>query len=188
MSLLRYFSQTETGPGLPSPESTPELSSKEISTANRRVERQYQREGEPRAKRGEYTDWKESERAEIGRYASEHGVTKAIRYYERKLHRKMPETTVRRFRNLYRVTLKEKLCETYDGDVNVDFIPKKPRGRPTLLPSELDSGVQVYVRSLRHAGGIINTRIVVAAGKGIVEANNRSLLAENGGSLNLTQS
>ena len=69
----------------------------------------------------------------------------------------MPETTVRRFRNLYRVTLREKLRETYDGDVNVDFIPKKPRGRPTLLPSELDSRVQVYVRLLRHTGGIINT-------------------------------
>ena len=48
--------------------------------------------------------------------------------------------------------------------------------------------MQVYVWSLRRAGGIINTRVVVAAGKGIVEANDRSLLAENGGSLDLNQS
>ena len=60
------------------------------------------------------------------------------------------------------------------GEVpHIDSIPKKPRGRPTLVPSELDSWVQVYVRSLRVAGGMINTRVVVAAGKGTYSGSKR---------------
>ena len=50
------------------------------------------------------------------------------------------------------------------------------------------SRVQVYVLSLRQAGGIINTRVVVAAEKGIVEANGCGRLMENGGTMNLGQS
>lgn len=46
----------------------------------------------------------------------------------------------------------------------------------------------MYVLSLRQAGGIINTRVVVAAGKGIVEANDCGQLMENGGTMNLGQS
>ena len=46
----------------------------------------------------------------------------------------------------------------------------------------------MYVLSLRQAGGIINTRVVVAAGKGIVEANDCGLIMENGGMMNLGQS
>ena len=79
MSILNYFSREENVPGLPSVESTPELHCKELSAANKRVGEQYLRQEELRRTgskrpRGEYIDWKESERAEIGRYASEHGV------------------------------------------------------------------------------------------------------------------
>ena len=176
MSIFKYFSRETTVPALPSSEDT-ELRPKEVLTANRHVEQYFQGEGE-RSKRGEYIIWQESERAVIGQYASEHGVAKAVRYYEKKLERKVPES---------RATLKRKLDDGTGGEVHVDLIPKKPHGRPILLPSELDSRVQVYVRSLRQAGGIINTQVVVAAGKDIVEANDRSLLMENGGSLDLSQ-
>ena len=74
MSILNYFSREENVPGLPSVESTPELRCKELSAANKRVGEQYLRQEELRRMgskrpRGEYIDWKESERAEIGRYA-----------------------------------------------------------------------------------------------------------------------
>ena len=36
-------------------------------------------------------------------------MAKAVRYYEKKLERKVPESTVRRFKNFYRVALKRKL-------------------------------------------------------------------------------
>ena len=89
MLTLKYFSHETTVPGLPSSEDT-ELSPKEVLTANRRVEQYFQGEGE-HSKRGEYIAWQESEWAEIGRYASEHGVAKAVHYYEKKLERKVPE-------------------------------------------------------------------------------------------------
>lgn len=96
----------------------------------------------------------------------------------------MPETTAHWLKNLYCIALKRRLDETNDSEAHVDVLPKKPHGWPTLPPSDLDSHVQL----LRLAGGIINTRVVVATGKRIVEVNDRSLLLENGGSLDLNQS
>ena len=40
---------------------------------------------------------------------------------------------------------------------------------------------------MRLAGGVVNSTIVVAAARGIVEAHNRALLSENGESINLTR-
>lgn len=111
------------------------------------MEQYFQGKEESTRKEG-YNVWKETERAEIGRYASEHGVAKAVHCYEKKLEGKVPETTVHRFKNLYREALKRKLDDTTDGEVHT--IPKKPRGQPTLLPSELDSRVQVYVSSVLY--------------------------------------
>ena len=65
---------------------------------------------------------------EIGRYASEHGVAKPVHYYEKKLERKVPETTVHQFRNLYHIALKRRLDETNDSDIHVNVLPKKRRG------------------------------------------------------------
>ena len=112
-------------------------------------------------------------------------MANAVRYYEKKLERKVPKTTVRQFKNLYREDLKRKLSDATDGKVCIDSIPKKLRGRPTLLPSELDSRVQVYVLSLRQAGFILNTWVVVVSQKGIVEANDHGLHMENGGTMTL---
>lgn len=41
-------------------------------------------------------------------------------------------------------------------------MPRSPRGRPTLLPSDIDLFVQQYVRNLRSAGGVVNTSIIIA--------------------------
>ena len=86
-----------------------------------------------------------TEQVEIGWYASEHWVAKAVCYYKKKLECEVPETTVHQFKILYHEALKRKLNDATGGKVCVDSIPKKACGQPTLLPSELDSCVQVYL-------------------------------------------
>ena len=60
MSILRYFSCETALPGLRPPENTAGLHSKEVLTANRRIEQYFHGEEEP-TKRGEYNVWKETE-------------------------------------------------------------------------------------------------------------------------------
>lgn len=56
-----------------------------------------------------------------------------------------------------------------------------------MLGEQLDSDVKSFIRNVRLAGGVVNTTIVTAAARGIVEAHNRALLAINGGSIELTR-
>ena len=51
----------------------------------------------------------------------------------------------------------------------------------------MDIEVQKYVLALRKAGTPVNTDIVIAAAKGIVTTKDRTMLAENGGSIHLTK-
>ena len=49
------------------------------------------------------------------------------------------------------------------------------------------SDVKKYIQNVRLACGVVINTIVVAAARGIVEAHNRVLLSQNGGSINLTR-
>ena len=60
-------------------------------------------------------------------------------------------------------------------------------GRPLLLGNELDSKVQTLLNELRSKGGNINTRIVKALAKGVVLSQDRTLLQENGGGIDITR-
>ena len=65
----------------------------------------------------------------------------------------------------------------------VDRLPVAVKGRPLLLGKDLDLKVQAYIASLREAGGVVNTAIVIAAATGIVRQHNCNLLAVNGGQI-----
>ena len=60
-------------------------------------------------------------------------------------------------------------------------------GRPLAL-GDLDQEVQKYIRALRATGTAISVPLVLAAAQGIIEAKDRTLLVEHGGSINLTRS
>ena len=55
--------------------------------------------------------------------------------------------------------------------------PKK-RGRPILLGAHIDKQVQLYLKKIREHGGVITVSVVVAAARGILMAQDKSLLAE----------
>lgn len=60
----------------------------------------------------------------------------------------------------------------------------KKRGRPLLL-GELDNFVKDHVTELRKGGGVLNRNIVIATARGIVKYENKALLSENWGPIQL---
>ena len=68
---------------------------------------------------------------------------------------------------------------------DVTKIDSKKRGRPKLLPEDLEKKTLETVQSLRLKGAPVSSSIINAIAKGIVIANERMLLVENGRHLSL---
>ena len=67
----------------------------------------------------------------------------------------------------------------------MNLIAKKTRGRRTLLQEELMAKTIDVVSSLLLRGAPVSSAVITAVAKGIITANDRSLLVENGGTLSL---
>ena len=151
--------------------------------------------------RGPYLYLTGAQRYEVGKRAAQYGMTDTMRYFAKNYpdFPELKETTVRRLKNLYKSNLLQapplKKSDTADSDEDED-IKKKPMevkesahkktGRPLLIGEELDQQVQQYIKDSRKRGLSINTSVVIAAGHGIVMAHNANQLAENGGTIKLT--
>jgi len=68
----------------------------------------------------------------------------------------------------------------------VTAVVKNKRGRPTLLPEELMKKTIDVVQNLRLKGAPVSASVINAVAKGIVLANDRRLLVENGGYISLS--
>ena len=64
----------------------------------------------------------------------------------------------------------------------VEAIPSIKRGKPLTI-GELDGVVQSYIKALREPRTPFNASLVIASANGIVSSKDRSLLAENGGTI-----
>ena len=60
--------------------------------------------------------------------------------------------------------------------VKIDRLEEKKRGRPSMLSDEVTADIKRYITSLRDAGGVVNTRIVIAAATGILQRKDPSVL------------
>ena len=72
-------------------------------------------------------------------------------------------------------------------DEDVMLLPPEKRGRPLMLGESLDAKVQLYLQKVRKHGGIISSRIAMAAAKGILQAGDRSQLVENEGHIHISR-
>ena len=181
MFLLRYFKPKD---GLPDPRGTlsSSIPAAAIAQANKEVQRATSSE---KQKRGPYKKYSARLRAEIGKYASHHGVAAASRHFPRKISKGVSETTVRSIRFAYRDGVKRKRPVEVDEEEDVVALPPIKRRRPILLGQELDSLVQMYLRKVREGGGTVSARIVIATARGILLKCNRSKLVEFGGHVQL---
>ena len=119
---------------------------------------------EPTAKQGKYNNYTPVQRPQIGKYAAENGPTRAAKHFS------VPESTMGRLKGAYLQQVRE------NASIPVQKLPTKPQGRPLLLGQALDTSVQEYIKALRTVGGVVNTRIVMAAADEIVAARDQSLL------------
>ena len=190
--ILKYFkpvgsSSSSTTQTLPDPDGplSERVPAKAIELVSTEVK---QSKESPRGQRPPYLILTPSQCYEVGRRASEHGVTASLRYFSKKYPQlSLKETTVRRLKNLYRSTLKSTKSNDDSLHGEIQELPRKKTGQPLLVTEELDIQIQEYIKELRKCGLAINTSIVIASGCGIIMNKDANLLFENGGGINLTK-
>ena len=162
MALLRYLQCKDR---LPEPKES--LSSsippQAITRVNQEVQAATEKEVQVRekGKRGAYHRYSPRECADIGRYASQHGMAAAVRFFSRKLKSTVRETTVRTIKTAYVEEIRRKRRgEPSGGDITV--LPLKKCGRPVLLGPDVDTKVQMYLKKVRDGGRAVSARTVVA--------------------------
>ena len=131
-------------------------------------------------KRQMYRIWTPTQRAEIGRHAAEHGNASIVRAMSLN-YPGLKRQTVSDFKLAYLKLKKSK--EAADSDITE--IVKKKTGRPTLLPENLMKKVIETVTNLRFRGAPMSATVIRAVGRGVIVANDRSLL-ENGDYIDLS--
>ena len=144
-----------------------------------------------KCKRGEYNHYDSEQRAKMARYAVEHGVARAAKYFSGKLSKNVNESTVRSLKKQYLKLSKEIDSGSTSDDVDssgaIKVMDRKPRGPPTLL-GKYEKEVVDYIQSLHLSGGVVNHSIVIATVRGIVINKEKSLLSDFGGSIDLSKS
>ena len=116
-----------------------------------------------------YSKYDDKQRSEIAKFAIQSGNKSASRRFG------VPESTVRGMKMFYNEA--KAAAPTNDA---IKSLPTKKRGPKTLLPEELDQKVMEMLSSMRLAGAVVNYNVLIAIAKGIVTANDRTLLPEYG--------
>ena len=75
---------------------------------------------------------------------------------------------------------------TEAANKDITEIVKKKAGRPTLLPESLMKKVIDTVSNLRLREAPVSSAVIRAVSRGVIIANDRSLLLENGGYIDLS--
>ena len=119
------------------------------------------------------------QRAEIGRYASTHGVTAAVRHYQGK-YPQLKKQTVFEFKTSYQK-------QTKDTGKEVHKLATKKRGTPKLLPEKVMEKTVTLIKALRLKGAPVNVNVISAVAKGIMMTNDCTLLIEHGGYLSFSK-
>ena len=101
-----------------------------------------------RKTRGTYTTYTPTDRAKIGKYATENGNKRAREHFLRSFP-KLNESTVRNFKKAYLVKMEFQRKQLHPQPVTQ--IPIQPRGRPPLM-LELDSKLIKLLHAVRNKG------------------------------------
>ena len=154
------------------------MSSTAIAESNRKL----QVKGK---KRGQYLKVSREDKAIIGKYASENGVSRAVRYFKEKY---LKESSIRDWKKAYEKEVNEKCKFAKPGEtVIVKALSTKKRGRPPILGKSLDKYLQDTIVSMTSRGTAIGSSVVVGIGRGILLKHDRASLDEFGGPIKLNK-
>ena len=96
------------------------------------------------------------------KYACSHGVTNAIRFFKKE-YPYLTESTVRPWVSKYKEEIKKKSAEC--------VIISQTRGRPLVLPADLDEKLRLFKTNMRTAGGTINKHVIYEILMGLIKAD-----------------
>lgn len=116
-----------------------------------------------------------------------HGNQAAIQHFSKDLEVELKTNSVQSWKRKYQAEVDRRRKAGEAGDIRVQVLPVKKRGRPLLLGGKLDSEVKSYIRAVREGGGVVTTSITVAADTAIVRKADRNLLAEHGGPITISK-
>ena len=117
--------------------------------------------------------YKEEEKMKVVKYSCLRGVTNTIRIFEKEFPN-LTESTVLPWVNKYKEEIKKKSAEC--------VIISQTRGRPCLLPAELDEKLNLFITNMKTAGGTINKHVIYGILMGLIKAD----MARYGGYLDFT--
>eukprot|EP00058_Branchiostoma_floridae_P006720 XP_002592208.1 hypothetical protein BRAFLDRAFT_84636 [Branchiostoma floridae] len=166
-----------TLPGLPNPADT--AYPLDIAAANREVEKAVKNASRKRKREGN-NHYSPEIRAKMAKLCIEVGPKKAARKMTQELGREINESTVRSIKKAFQKEIARQ------GTNDIASFPHKNVGRPLML-GDIDEVVQVFVRSTRDAGGVVNRAVIMSTAKGIIMRRDRSLLKEYGGHIEITK-
>ena len=109
----------------------------------------------------------------VVKYTCFHGVTNAIRFFKKEFPN-LTESTVRPWVNKY----KEEITDKRENP----SIISQTRGRPLLLPVELDKKLCIFITNIRTTGRTINKHVIYGFLMGLIKAD----MTRYGGYLDFT--
>ena len=84
MALLKYFKKTENNDELPSKlQANEHLTVDDIESANKKIKLEIENSEKCRGRHVSYATYSDEDRADIGRYAIEHGPTAASKHFSK---------------------------------------------------------------------------------------------------------
>ena len=144
------------------------------------VQKQLQKEEKKKTGRSSYHKYSNAERAELGKFAAQHGVAKTVRSFSAK-YPGLKQQSVSEFKKKY-----NDMKRTHPAEA-ISEIAAKKRGRTSILPKELMSQTIEIVKALRLKAAPVSYSVIAAVAKGVVIARDRTLLAENGGHIKFSE-
>ena len=118
-------------------------------------------------KRGRYNKFTDTDRYQIGKYASENGPARAVKHFEKKFPR-LNESSVRDMKRKYEDEINVAAREKRDV---AGVLIANRRGRPLMLGYELDTKIQSYLTAVRSRGGLVSQAIAIATAEAIIQNN-----------------
>ena len=174
MSLHKYFKPScskESVDAIPVAATIAELTAHETDEVSTQIQSLGKKQPVNKKK---YVKYDEHKRCEVAQYAISAGNKSAARKFG------IPLTTVRGFVKSYK-----ELTVVKNPKEKITTLPEKKRGRTTLLPEEIDAKVIEMAKTMRISGAVVNYNVLMAIARGLIIANDRTLLVENGGSIQL---
>ena len=173
MSILDYFTKNKEGKAkvrvvktLPSKEGYRIISGKEYDSIKDTLDLH----PETKNRRVMY---KEEEKMKVVKYTCSHGVTNAVRFFKKEFPN-LTESAERPWVNKYKEEITDKR--------ETPSIMSQTRGRPLLLPVELDKKLRLFITNMRTAGGTINKHVIYGILMGLIKAD----MTRHGGYLDFT--